>query len=157
MPKRKRLNSSGQWVDIGQEVLKTDVVNHSNIPDPIIAGDDPFLVSDKKGYNTSSGSYIATGIKIEIPKDGTYNFKSSGANDKDTGSSFKAKITKNGQTIGTEISIGTSGGYQEITANNITCAIGDIIEVYIQGSRYSAGYGYHGHAGVLVAYIDWSD
>lgn len=158
MSVRKR-KVNGQWVDIGQEVLKTDIVAQEvEIPSIILPGDDVLLVSEKMIYfhdGSNASNYIDTGIEITIPKTGTYNFKSSGSITNQNGTSYKARIIRNSSSL-VEENIGSSGGYVELNAQNVSCQENDIIKVQITPSAYNSYSSYYGNAGALIAYIGGS-
>lgn len=150
--KRKK---NGEWVDIGQEVLKTDITVEEIVPPQpltIVAGEVPYLVSDKLAFYAPSRNYEASGIKITVPKNGTYTFKAGFGMGSSAGTA-KCKLMKNGTQIGTEQSLGTAG-FREVTAENIACVAGDEVEVYLQGGSSSSS-NYYGYCGALIAFIDW--
>ena len=159
MPVRKR-KVNGQWIDIGSEVLKTNI-NVVQVEEPSIieAGDEPYLVCLECGYvdEDSGGSdTLQDDVKLIIQKAGTYTFKTGVGIGEDSGSNFRARIHRiRGTTddVLSETTIGSSGGAKNLVAQNVECQVGDIIQVSLRGSQYSYGYDYDGYCNMLIGYI----
>ena len=126
------------------------------LPAEIVAGDTPVLMNPSVASASSSSNMVATGVSITISKAGTYrvHFILSGGNTGSTSYQPSAQIYKNGTATGS-IVINTGNPSSTLGTEDIECASGDVLEVYLKG------YSYWGHTigsvGMLVACIDWDN
>lgn len=124
----------------------------SGLPDTIVAGDTPVLMSSTYSVLCTSSSLSATGMTITVPKAGTYRFRWYMAKLTDSGLSgtYATRLYKNGTAQGTLQSVTGDFGYKSCSLD-IECAAGDEIEIYGQcrGSNYPLA------VGNFVACIEW--
>lgn len=119
------------------------------LPDTIIAGDTPIIVSNVMVKTISDSNITATGIKIVVPKTGTYRFKFACGRTNMSGD-YTTQLYKNGVAISGAVS--TWSSYEGYCIADISCDLGDEIEIYAQ----SRGTNYRNIIGQLVACIDWN-
>ena len=119
------------------------------LPDTIIAGDTPIIVSNVMAKTIADSNITATGIKIVVPKTGTYRFKFACGRTNITGD-WTTQLYKNGSAISGAVS--TWSNYEGYCIADVSCDSGDEIEIYAQ----SRGTNYRNIIGQLVACIDWN-
>ena len=119
-----------------------------SIPDTIIAGDTPVLVSSTMAHTCTSTSATATGISITVPRAGTYRFRFPCARTNTSGT-WTAQLYKNGTAVSGATA--TWNQYQGTCSADVQCNANDKIEIYAQ----SRGSSYRLITGQLVACIDW--
>lgn len=119
------------------------------LPDTIIAGDTPIIASNVMVNTIASTDMTATGIKIVVPKTGTYRFKFACGRTNITGD-WTTQLYKNGVAIRGAVS--TWSSYEGYCIADVSCDSGDEIEIYAQ----SRGTNYRNIIGQLVACIDWN-
>lgn len=117
-------------------------------PDTITAGDTPVIASDVMVNAIASTNMTATGIKVIIPKTGTYRFKFSCGRTNIT-DDWTTQLYKNGSAISDAVA--TWSSYQGYCTADVTCDSGDEIEIYAR----SRGINYRNIIGQLVACINW--
>ena len=118
------------------------------LPDTIIAGDTPIIASNVMVKTISDSNITATGIKIVVPKTGTYRFKFACGRTNVTGD-WTTQLYKNGSAISGAVS--TWSNYEGYCIADVQCTSGDEIEIYAK----SRGANYRNIIGQLVACIDW--
>ena len=119
------------------------------LPDTIIAGDTPIIVSNVMVKTIADSNITATGIKIVVPKTGTYRFKFACGRTNATGD-YTTQLYKNGvEIIG---AVATWSNYEGYCIADVSCDSEDEIEIYAQ----SRGANYRNIIGQLVACIDWN-
>ena len=91
----------------------------------------------------------ATGIKIVVPKTGTYRFKFACGRTNITGD-YTTQLYKNGVEISGAVA--TWSNYEGYCIADVSCDSEDEIEIYAQ----SRGANYRNIIGQLVACIDWN-
>ena len=121
----------------------------TGLPDTIIAGDTPIIASNVMVKTISDSKITATGIKIVVPKTGTYRFKFACGRTNLTGD-WTTQLYKNGSAISGAVS--TWSNYEGYCIADVSCDSGDEIEIYAQ----SRGANYRNIIGQLVACIDWN-
>lgn len=121
----------------------------TGLPDTIIAGDTPIIASNIMVKTITNIDMTATGIKIVVPKTGTYRFKFACGRTNLTGD-WTTQLYKNGSAISGAVS--TWSSYEGYCISDISCDLGDEIEIYAQ----SRGTNYRNIIGQLVACIDWN-
>lgn len=121
----------------------------TGLPDIIIAGDTPIIASNVMVKTISDSNITATGIKIFVPKTGTYRFKFACGRTNITGD-WTTQLYKNGVAISDAVA--TWSGYEGYCIADVPCASGDEIEIY----ALSRGTNYRNMIGQLVACIDWN-
>ena len=119
------------------------------LPDTIIAGDTPVIVSNVMVKTIFDSNITATGIKIVVPKTGTYRFKFACGRTNITGD-WTTQLYKNGSAISGAVS--TWSNYEGYCIADVSCDSEDEIEIYAQ----SRGANYRNIIGQLVACIDWN-
>ena len=119
------------------------------LPDTIIAGDTPIIASNVMVKTISDSNITATGIKIVVPKTGTYRFKFACGRTNITGD-WTTQLYKNGSAISGAVA--TWVNYEGYCIADVLCDSGDEIEIYAQ----SRGTNYKNIIGQLVACIDWN-
>lgn len=119
------------------------------LPDTIIAGDTPIIVSNVMVETIANSNVTATGIEIVVPKTGTYRFKFACGRTNITGD-WTTQLYKNGSAISNAVV--TWSNYQGYCIADVSCDSGDEIEIYAQ----SRGANYRNIIGQLVACIDWN-
>lgn len=119
------------------------------LPDTIIAGDTPIIASNVMVKTIANSNITATGIKIVVPKTGTYRFKFACGRTNLTGD-WTTQLYKNGVAISGAVS--TWSSYEGYCIADVSCDSGDEIEIYAQ----SRGTNYRNIIGQLVACIDWN-
>ena len=119
------------------------------LPDTIIAGDTPIIASNVMVKTIADINITATGIKIVVPKTGTYRFKFACGRTNITGD-WTTQLYKNGVAISGAVS--TWSSYEGYCIADVSCDLGDEIEIYAQ----SRGTNYRNIIGQLVACIDWN-
>ena len=119
------------------------------LPDTVEAGDTPIIVSNVMVKSISNSNITATGIKIVVPKTGTYRFKFACGRTNITGD-WTTQLYKNGSAISGAVS--TWSNYEGYCIADVSCDSGDEIEIYAQ----SRGTNYRNIIGQLVACIDWN-
>ena len=125
------------------------VSSGGGLPDTIIAGDTPIITSNVMAKTIADSNITATGIKIVVPKTGTYRFKFACGRTNITGD-WKTQLYKNGSAISGAVS--TWSSYEGYCIADVSCDSGDEIEIYAQ----SRGANYRNIIGQLVACIDWN-
>ena len=125
------------------------VSSGGGLPDTIIAGDTPIIASNVMVKTISDNNITATGIKIVVPKTGTYRFKFACGRTNITGD-YTTQLYKNGVAISGAVS--TWSSYEGYCIADVPCTSGDEIEIYAQ----SRGTNYRNIIGQLVACIDWN-
>ena len=135
----------------GNAITGTATAGGGGLPAEIVAGDTPVLM-DGRVVTAISSSYNATAMTITIPKAGTYRFKWSmgGAY---SGYTRATRLHKNGVAAGTEHSDSTQSDIY--CTDDIECAAGDVMTMYVKGYNYWGKY--YGTAGNLVACIEWDN
>lgn len=118
------------------------------LPDTIIAGDTPIIASNVMVKTIADSNITATGIKIVVPKTGTYRFKFACGRTNLTGD-WTTQLYKNGVAISGAVS--TWSSYEGYCIADVPCTSGDEIEIYAQ----SRGTNYRNIISQLVACIDW--
>ena len=121
----------------------------TGLPDTIIAGDTPIIASNVMAKTIADSNITATGIKIVVPKTGTYRFKFACGRTNLTGD-WTTQIYKNGVAISGAVS--TWSNYEGYCIADVSCDLGDEIEIYAK----SRGANYRNIIGQLVACIDWN-
>lgn len=119
------------------------------LPDTVIAGDTPIIASNVIVKTINDSNMTATGIKIVVPKTGTYRFKFACGRTNLTGD-WTTQLYKNGVAISGAVS--TWSSYEGYCIADVSCDSGDEIEIYAQ----SRGTNYRNIIGQLVACIDWN-
>lgn len=119
------------------------------LPDTVEAGDTPIIVSNVMVKTIADSNITATGIKIVVPKTGTYRFKFACGRTNLTGD-WTTQLYKNGVAISGAVS--TWSSYEGYCIADVSCDSGDEIEIYAQ----SRGRNYRNIIGQLVACIDWN-
>ena len=119
------------------------------LPDTVEAGDTPIIASNVTVKTISDSNITATGIKIVVPKTGTYRFKFACGRTNLTGD-WTTQLYKNGVAISGAVS--TWSSYEGYCIADVSCDSGDEIEIYAQ----SRGTNYRNIIGQLVACIDWN-
>ena len=119
------------------------------LPDTVIAGDTPIIASNVMVKTIANSNITATGIKIVVPKTGTYRFKFACGRTNISGD-YTAQLYKNGVAISGAVS--TWSNYEGYCIADVSCDSGDEIEIYAQ----SRGTNYRNIIGQLVACIDWN-
>ena len=119
------------------------------LPDTIIAGDTPIIASNVMVKTIADSNITATGIKIVVPKTGTYRFKFACGRTNTTGD-WTTQLYKNGSAISGAVL--TWSNYEGYCIADVSCDSGDEIEIYAQ----SRGENYRNIIGQLVACIDWN-
>ena len=119
------------------------------LPDTIIAGDTPIIVSNVMAKTIADSNITATGIKIVVPKTGTYRFKFACGRTNITGD-WTTQLYKNGSAISGAVS--TWSNYEGYCIADVSCDSEDEIEIYAR----SRGANYRNIIGQLVACIDWN-
>ena len=119
------------------------------LPDTVIAGDTPIIASNVMVKTIADNNITATGIKIVVPKTGTYRFKFACGRTNITGD-WTTQLYKNGSAISGAVS--TWSNYKGYCIADVSCDSGDEIEIYAQ----SRGANYRNIIGQLVACIDWN-
>ena len=119
------------------------------LPDTIIAGDTPIIESNVMVKTIADSNITATGIKIVVPKTGTYRFKFACGRTNISGD-YTAQLYKNGVAISGAVS--TWPSYEGYCIADVSCDSEDEIEIYAQ----SRGANYRNIIGQLVACIDWN-
>lgn len=117
------------------------------LPDTIIAGDTPIIASNVMVKTIADSNITATGIKIVVPKTGTYRFKFACGRTNITGD-WTTQLYKNGSAISGAVS--TWSNYEGYCIADVSCDSEDEIEIYAQ----SRGTNYRNIIGQLVACID---
>ena len=125
------------------------VSSGGGLPDTIIAGDTPIIASNVMVKTIADNNITATGIKIVVPKTGTYRFKFACGRTNITGD-WTTQLYKNGSAISGAVS--TWSNYEGYCIADVSCDSGDEIEIYAQ----SRGTNYRNIIGQLVACIDWN-
>lgn len=119
------------------------------LPDTVIAGDTPIIASNVMVKTIANSDITATGIKIVVPKTGTYRFKFACGRTNLTGD-WTTQLYKNGVAISGAVS--TWSSYEGYCIADVSCDSGDEIEIYAQ----SRGTNYRNIISQLVACIDWN-
>lgn len=119
------------------------------LPDTVEAGDTPIIVSNVMVKTIADNNIIATGIKIVVPKTGTYRFKFACGRTNITGD-YTTQLYKNGVEISGAVA--TWSNYEGYCIADVSCDSEDEIEIYAQ----SRGANYRNIIGQLVACIDWN-
>ena len=119
------------------------------LPDTIIAGDTPIIASNVMVKTIANSNMTATGIKIVVPKTGTYRFKFACGRTNTTGD-YTTQLYKNGVEISGAVA--TWSNYEGYCIADVSCDSEDEIEIYAQ----SRGANYRNIIGQLVACIDWN-
>lgn len=119
------------------------------LPDTIIAGDTPIIASNVMVKTIFDIDITATGIKIVVPKTGTYRFKFACGRTNTTGD-WTTQLYKNGSAISGAVSAWSS--YEGHCIADVSCDSGDEIEIYAK----SRGSNYRNIICQLVACIDWN-
>ena len=96
-----------------------------------------------------SSDITATGIKIVVPKTGTYRFKFACGRTNITGD-WTTQLYKNGSAISGAVAAWSN--YEGYCIADISCDSGDEIEIYAK----SRGSNYRNIICQLVACIDWN-
>ena len=125
------------------------VSSGGGLPDTIIAGDTPIIASNVMAKTITDSNMTATGIKIVVPKTGTYRFKFACGRTNITGD-YTTQLYKNGVEISGAVA--TWSNYEGYCIADVSCDSEDEIEIYAQ----SRGANYRNIIGQLVACIDWN-
>lgn len=118
------------------------------LPDVIIAGDTPVLASNVMTKTIATTTNTATGIKVTVPKTGTYRFKFACGRTNITGY-WTTQLYKNGVAISNAFA--TWSNFEGYCIADVPCTSGDEIEIYAR----SKGATYRNIIGQLIACIDW--
>lgn len=129
--------------------IQTGSSDGGGLPDVIMAGDTPILASDIMVKTIAGTAITATGIKITVPKTGTYRFKFSCGRTNITGD-WTTQLYKNGAAISDAVAIWSN--YEGYCIADVSCESGDEIEIY----ALSRGANYRNIIGQLIACIDWN-
>lgn len=121
----------------------------TGFPETIIAGDTPIIASNVMVKTIASSKITATGIKIVVPKTGTYRLKFTCGRTNTTGD-YTTQLYKNGVEISGAVA--TWSNYEGYCIADVSCDSEDEIEIYAQ----SRGANYRNIIGQLVACIDWN-
>lgn len=121
----------------------------TGLPDTVEAGDTPIIASNVMVKAIANSNITATGIKIVVPKTGTYRFKFACGRTNITGD-WTTQLYKNGSAISGAVS--TWSNYEGYCIADVSCDSEDEIEIYAQ----SRGTNYRNIIGQLVACIDWN-
>lgn len=122
------------------------------LPETITAGDTPIMFIQDAPSVTST-SFTATGLKLTVPRAGTYRFTSRAVRYNTSGTTNQGAFYKNGTAVsGTTVSFASGKNTAEMQAD-IQCAAGDTVEVYLKARSSS----YPTAAYYLVACIDWDN
>ena len=135
----------------GNAITGTATAGGGGLPAEIVAGDTPVMM-DGRVVTATSSSWAETAMTITIPKAGTYRFKWI-MGDSYSGYTRATRLYKNGVAAGTEHSYNAHGDVY--CTDDIECAAGDVMTMYIKGYRNFGSY--YGTAGNLVACIDWDN
>ena len=119
------------------------------LPDTVEAGDTPIIASNVMAKTIADSNMTATGIKIVVPKTGTYRFKFACGRTNITGD-YTTQLYKNGVEISGAVA--TWSNYEGYCIADVSCDSEDEIEIYAQ----SRGTNYRNIIGQLVACIDWN-
>ena len=134
-------------------ILKNQIKNaeceQTGLPDTIIAGDTPIIASNAVVKTISDIDSVATGVKIVVPKTGTYRFKFACGRTNITGD-WTTQLYKNGSAISGAVSVWSN--YEGYCIADVSCDSGDEIEIYAK----SRGSNYRNIICQLVACIDWN-
>lgn len=122
----------------------------TGLPDTIIAGDTPIIASNVMVKTIANSNITATGIKIVVPKTGTYRFKFACGRTNISGD-YTTQLYKNGVAISGAVST-TWSSYEGYCIADASCDSEDEIEIYAQ----SRGTNYRNIIGQLVACIDYN-
>lgn len=122
------------------------------LPDTITAGDTPIMFIQDTPSVTST-SFTATGLKLTVPRDGTYRFTSRAVRYNTSGTTNQGQFYKNGTAVSGTTASFESGKYTAEMQADIQCAAGDTVEVYLKARSSS----YPTAAYYLVACIDWDN
>lgn len=128
--------------------IKTGSSDGGGLLDVIVSGDTPILASDIMVKTIADTAITATGIKITVPKTGTYRFKFACGRTNITGD-WTTQLYKNGVAISNAVAIWSS--YEGYCIADVSCESGDEIEIYAM----SRGTNYRNIIGQLIACIDW--
>lgn len=118
------------------------------LPDTIVAGDTPVLASSEIAKIVATTTVTATGIKVTIPKTGTYRFRFS-CGRTNTSDDWTTQLYKNDSAVSGAIV--TWSTYMGDCTADIECSAGDTVEIYAK----SRGSNYRNIVGQLIACIDW--
>lgn len=129
--------------------LWLDTSDEGGLPSVITAGDTPVLASSVMSYTRNATSMEASGIKITVPRAGTYRFKFSCARTATSGT-FTTQLYKNGSAVSGATATWTNR--QGSCSANISCNANDTIEIYCRSGSTSN----YTILGQLIACIDWS-
>ena len=121
----------------------------TGFPDTIIAGDTPIIASNVMVKTIASSKITATGIKIVVPKTGTYRLKFTCGRTNTTGD-YTTQLYKNGVEISGAVA--TWSNYEGYCIADVSCDSEDEIEIYAK----SRGENYRNIISQLVACIDWN-
>ena len=124
----------------------------TGLPDTIIAGDTPIIVSNVMVKTIGGSDITATGIKIVVPKTGAYRFKFACGRTNLTGD-WTTQLYKNGVAIIGAVS--TWSSYEGYCIADVPCTSGDEIGIYAK-SRSANYYRNINIISQLVACIDWN-
>lgn len=119
------------------------------LPDTVEAGDTPIIASNVMVKTISDSNINATGIKIIVPKTGTYRFKFACGRTNIAGD-WTTQLYKNGSAISNAVV--TWSNYEGYCIADVSCDSEDEIEIYAQ----SRGTNYRNIICQLVACIDWN-
>ena len=131
------------------EITTPDSSGGTGLPDTIIAGDTPIIASSVMVKTIFDIDMTETGIKIVVPKTGTYRFKFACGRTNITGD-YTTQLYKNGVEISGAVA--TWSNYEGYCIADVSCDSEDEIEIYAQ----SRGANYRNIIGQLVACIDWN-
>lgn len=123
-------------------------VSVSMLPAVIRAGNTPVLINTTAAKASSSSALRATGVKLTIPKDGTYRFCWSSGEASGSRYTVTTQLYKNGSAVGTS----HVSQAPEPLNDDVACEAGDVVELWLKG--YSDG-GTYGNIAGLIAAIDW--
>ena len=148
---REKTGSTAAMTPSGMAALINGIETGGGAPSTITAGDTPVLM-DGRVVTATSSSWEETAMAITIPKAGTYRFKWI-MGDSYSGYTRATRLYKNGVAAGTEHSASDHGDIN--CTDDIECAAGDVMTMYIKGYRNFGKY--YGTAGNLVVCIDWDN
>ena len=148
---RAKTGSTATMTPSGMAALINGIETGGGAPSTITAGDTPVMM-DGRVVTATSSSWMETAMTITIPKAGTYRFKWI-MGDSYEGYRRATRLYKNGVAAGREHSSSNHGDIN--CTDDIECAAGDVMTMYIKGYRNFGKY--YGTAGNLVVCINWDN